>query len=123
MKTDAKSESYSKFGVGSLLTALITVLASLLLGAASFLPDSSTDAAAIMYGVTFVFVFIIAPLFYLLGLLLGCVDLFKRRTAKKRYAIFGVLLNAFCLALSAVGWVGLVLMFVMFIIKAASVWH
>jgi hypothetical protein len=120
MNTD--SDRQIKLGVSSSLAGLIVLFASLLLLAASSLPESSTEAALIIYLATFAFVFIIAPLFYFVGLILGFYDLLRRKS-EKWAAICAVSLNALLLVLTAGGWILLIIRFLDFLIKAASAWH
>lgn len=116
------SNRYTKFGIYSALTGFIVLLASLLLFAASMVPERGTYAAQKADGVFIGFAFVVALLFYLAGCGLAAVNLCTPRGAKKRYAVCGILLNGLGLAIAAIGWI-LFLIIVVSAVNFVGVWR
>jgi hypothetical protein len=99
------SERYLKLGIYSSLTGFAFLLASLLLFAASMVPESGTYAAQDGEKVFLSFTFLIAPLFYLVGGGLAVGNFFEPNGTRKFLAIFGALLNGLGLFFAVLGWI------------------
>jgi len=69
-----------------------------------FIPEDWTSAEQRANNVLFVFALIIAPVFYLAGLIPGIIGVFMK-DSKKIFAVLGIVLSSLPLVLVAAGWV------------------
>ena len=100
----AKSRSNPKLGLISIGLAITNGFITLLIFAVSLIPEDGTYAEQRANRVLFVFALIIAPIFYLTGLVLGIIGAFMKNS-QKLFPILGIVFNTLPLISVAIIWI------------------
>jgi hypothetical protein len=97
----APTRRHSTIGLVSVGVAIATALMSLLLFVLYLIPESGTYTEQRLSRILAIFSFLVAPVLYLAGLILGIVGALKKDT-KKRVAVAGIVFNGLPLVFSVV---------------------
>ena len=116
----AKPRSHPKKGLISFGLAIANGFITLLIFAVSFIPESGTYAEQRANKVLFVFALIIAPIFYLTGLVLGIIGAFMKNS-KKLFPILGIVFNSLPLIGVAIIWI-FILLIALAVISSGGGW-
>ena len=108
-----RNDRFINSGIYSTRIGAAFLSTSLLLLAAFLVSESGTRAGRMLENVFLYFTFLVAPLFYALGVGLGVANFFAPRGTRKGLAVFGILLNGLGLFFAALGWILMLLLLVL----------
>lgn len=100
-----KSDYFINSGIYSTRLGAAILSTSLMLLVAFLVGEVGTSAARMLENIFLYFTFLIAPLFYTVGVGLAIANFFAPRGTKKGLAVVGFLLNGLGLVFAALGWI------------------